>query len=151
MHTKSESSSSICSFGTSLLLIAIFLAFVGYNLNWFSDKEITVSPGPKAELMMKYSWFKTTADLLRKQQAEIKAYESKIRTMARDYAELSRNQWPRDDQDKYNSWVERAAGLKAEYNSLATEYNSRQTSLGLGPADENEEEPLPRHFQLSEQ
>ncbi len=120
--------------------------------NWFREaKEVAQEElGPK-ELLRKYEWFKNASSQLDKKQADIKVYEKRISSMTKNYEDVPRNKWAREDREQYNLWDSEVAGIKASYNTLAADYNAQMAKVNwrfanVGQLPEGAEDPLPREF-----
>ncbi len=131
-----------------VLLTVILLS----GCDWFRESKQVAQEelGPK-ELLRKYEWFKNASSQLDKKQADIKVYQKRITTMSKDYVDLPRNKWPREDREQYNLWQSEVAGIKASYNTLAAEYNSQMSKINwrftnVGELPKGAETPLPRDF-----
>ena len=131
-----------------VLLTVILLC----GCDWFRESKQVAQEelGPK-ELLRKYEWFKNASSQLDKKQADIKVYQKRITTMSKDYVDLPRNKWPREDREQYNLWQSEVAGIKASYNTLAAEYNSQMSKINwrftnVGELPKGAETPLPREF-----
>lgn len=106
--------------------------------------------GPRA-LLKKYEWFKNAAASCEKQQANIKVLKSKIDTMNADYEGTKRKDWDRIDKQTMSQWKSEYAGLKANYNDVASRYNAQMSKFNwrfteVGDLPEGATEPLPREF-----
>ncbi len=133
------------------ILALILLSGCG-GCDWFREaKEVAQEElGPK-ELLRKYEWFKDASSQLDKKRADIKVYQTRITTMDKDYEDLSRKEWPREDREQYNLWQSEVAGIKASYNTLAADYNAQMAKFNwrftnVGQLPEGAETPLPREF-----
>lgn len=138
-----------------ILLVATLSAVVGvvgYTMGWFGEAaQVTQEQfGPRA-LLKKYEWFKDAAAQLDAKRANIEAMQVRVKTLEDQYAGQKRSSWSRTDAEQYNQWLSEVAGLKANYNDLAAEYNAamakfnyRFTNVGDLPA--GADKPLPREF-----
>ena len=131
-----------------MLLTVILIS----GCDWFRESKQVAQEelGPK-ELLRKYEWFKNASSQLDKKQADIKVYQKRITTMSKDYVDLPRNKWPREDREQYNLWQSEVAGIKASYNTLAAEYNSQMSKINwrftnVGELPKGAETSLPREF-----
>lgn len=143
-------------FGMKWILIIFVLSCFGgvlsYSAGWFSDSGQVVKEefSPKA-MLKKYEWFKDASAQLDAKVANIAAAEARIKSMDETYAETPRNQWVRADVEQYNLWQSEVAGLKANYNNLAAEYNAAMAKFNYRFANAGElpagaTEVLPREF-----
>ncbi len=144
------------SYGVKIILIVFALACFGgilsYAAGWFSDagKVVQDEFSPSA-LLKKYEWFKDASAQLDAKVANIDAAQARIKAMDDGYKGVPRNQWVRADVEQYNLWQTEVAGLKANYNNLAAEYNAamvkfnyRFTNVGDLPAGATK--VLPREY-----
>lgn len=120
--------------------------------SWFREaKEVAKEElGPK-ELLRKYEWFKNASSQLDKKQADIKVFEKRLTSMTKNYENIPRNKWAREDREQYNLWDSEVAGIKASYNTLAADYNAQMAKVNwrfanVGQLPEGAETPLPREF-----
>lgn len=104
---------------------AALIALLGLPFGWFTETAQVAREefGPRAALE-KYEWFKDAATQLSKKQADVAVYEQRIKSLEAQYAELPRQQWPREDREQINIWQSEVAGVRASYNTLAAEYNA---------------------------
>ncbi|MCY4404195.1 MAG: hypothetical protein OXD54_16640 [Candidatus Poribacteria bacterium] len=134
----------------SCIMLAILVILNGCD--WFRESKQVAQEelGPK-ELLRKYEWFKDASSKLDKKHADIKVYQKRITNMSKDYADVPRNKWPREDREQYNLWQSEVAGIKASYNTLASEYNAQMTKINwkftnIGELPKGAETPLAREF-----
>lgn len=138
-----------------ILLVAALSAVVGvvgYAFGWFGEAARVTQEefGPRA-MLKKYEWFKDAAAQLEAKRANIDNMQARVTGLEAQYKGLPRNQWLRTDAEQYNQWLSEVAGLKANYNDLAAQYNAamakfnyRFTNVGDLPAGATQ--PLPREF-----
>lgn len=131
----------------SLIGGAVF-GFVRYVQDAGKVVEQQYSP---SVLLKKYEWFKDASAQLDAKMANIDAAQARIKSMEDGYNGTPRNQWVRADVEQYNLWQTEVAGLKANYNNLAAEYNAqmakfnyRFTNVGDLPAGATK--VLPREY-----
>ena len=136
----------------AVLVLGVILGVLGYGLGWFSEAaKVTQDQfGPQAALA-KYEWFKDVAAQLDKKQADIAVYAGRTKAMEATYKALSREKWPREDREQYNTWASEVAGVKASYNSLAAEYNAQMAKFNyrfanVGDLPKGADKPLPREY-----
>lgn len=136
----------------AILIFSVAISVVGYGLGWFSEAAQVAQEefGPRAALQ-KYEWFKDAASQLDKKRADIKVYQSRIKGIKEDYADITRRDWPRSDREQFNLWRTEVTGVIASYNGLAAEYNSQMVKFNWRFANRGElpkgaTEPLPREF-----
>lgn len=111
--------------------------------------------GPRA-LLKKYEWFKTAASELDAKLANLKAYERKMGDLVKAYGDTARVKWSREDREQYNLWSSEVAGLTANYNSLAAEYNAAMSKINwsftnVGQLPAGASGVLPREFRKYEE
>jgi hypothetical protein len=137
-------------FWPMVAVIALFSA-TGYVFGWFGEAAAVVQNevGPSA-LLKKYEWFKNASAELDKKAADINVYTARSETIKNNYKDLPRNKWPKDDREQLSLWDTELAGIKASYNSVASEYNAQMakinwafTNVGQVPAGG---QPLPREY-----
>lgn len=134
-----------------IFVIGLFAGALGWVGGWVGDAGKVVQDQVKPSVLLKkYEWFKDVAAQLDTKTANIKAAELRIEQLSAQYEGVKRNQWARTDAEQYNLWQTEVAGLKANYNSLAAEYNAamakvnfRFTNVGELPQGAA---PLPRQF-----
>jgi hypothetical protein len=143
-------------FGMKVIFIVFALACFGgvlsYTAGWFSDagKVVKEQYSPSA-LLAKYEWFKDAAAQLDAKSANIVAAQARIKSMDDTYAGTPRNQWVRADVEQYNLWQSEVAGLKANYNNLAAQYNSAMSKFNYrftnaGDLPQGADKVLPREY-----
>ncbi len=136
----------------AVFALVILVSVIGYGLGWFSEAAQVAQEefGPRA-MLVKYEWFKDAAAQLEKEQADITVYDGRMTAMNETYKDLARQKWPREDREQYNVWSSEVAGVKANYNSLAAEYNAEMAKFNwrfanVGELPKGAEKPLPREF-----
>ena len=83
----------------ALILIIIPMSLIlkacGAITGWWSKAIDVVSEelSPK-ELLRKYTWFKDCAAVLDKKQADIEVYDTKAKSILKDYEGVPRKDWP---------------------------------------------------------
>ena len=102
-------------------------------------------------LLKKYQWFKDASAQLDKKLADIKVYESRFAALKEAYGDEPRSKWAREDREQFNIWSSEVAGVKASYNSLASEYNSAMAKINwqfaeVGHLPLGADKPLPREY-----
>lgn len=136
-----------------LVIFGIVTSVVGYSLGWFGEAATVAQEefGPKA-MLTKYEWFKDASAQLDKKQADIKVYESRLRSVEEGYPPgASRSSWNREDREQHNVWASEVAGVKASYNSLAAEYNAQMAKFNwrfanAGDLPKGADRVLPREY-----
>lgn len=101
-------------------------------------------------LLRKYEWFKDASAALDAKQADMKVYDVRLKSLNESYQGVNRRQWPRDDREQYSIWLSEAAGIRASYNQLASEYNSEMVKwnksfMNTGKMPDGGK-PLPREY-----
>lgn len=135
-----------------VVLGIIALSVIGAVCN-YANKAVVVAQeefSPR-ELLRKYEWFKDAAAVLDKKAADIQVYESRITQMQATYEGQPRSSWPREDREQMNVWASEVAGVKASYNTLASEYNSAMSKFNwrftnAGDLPQGADRTLPREF-----
>lgn len=138
-----------------LMLVGTGLSLLGQVLGLFGGAVNSVAVVVQKEfypeaLLRKYEWFKDASAALDKKQADITIYDRRLTDLGEAYKGTARKDWPRDDREQYSIWASEAAGIRASYNQLASEYNSemskfnwRFTNVGDVPQGGK---PLPREY-----
>lgn len=142
-----------------ILLIAALSAVVGgigYVFGWFGEAAQVVQEefSPRA-MLKKYEWFKDASAQLDAKAKNIQAMEARVKALEASYTEdgkvLPKTKWARSDAEQYNVWLNEVAGLKANFNDLAAEYNSAMAKINfafanVGSLPKGAEKPLPREY-----
>lgn len=102
-------------------------------------------------LLRKYEWFKDASAALDKKQADMRVYDARLQSLAQQYEGVSRRQWARDDREQMSIWQSEAAGIRASYNQLASEYNAEMAKFNwrftnVGEMPPGASTPLPREY-----
>jgi hypothetical protein len=144
------------SYGMRIILIVFALACFGgvlsWSAGWFSDAgKVAQQEFSASALLKKYTWFKDAAAQLDAKKANIDAAQARITALEGQYAGVPRNQWLRADAEQYNQWLTEVAGLKANYNNLAAEYNANMVKenfkfTNVGDLPQGATQVLPREF-----
>ena len=105
---------------------------------------------PRA-LFDRYTWFKNASAALDKKRADIKVYEVRVSSIERAYEGATRRTWAREDREQLSIWMSEAAGIKASYNQLASEYNAAMAKINwrfteIGNLPPGATSPLPREY-----
>lgn len=139
-----------------VIVIGIFvgLSAFGYVAGWFGETAQVVKEevGPRA-LLAKYNWFKDVLAQLDAKRTNIGAMQARVKALEDAYIidgkPSPRTAWTRTDAEQHRQWLSEVAGLKANYNDLAAQYNAAMakalfafTNIGDLPA--GAKEPLPR-------
>lgn len=128
------------------VLLIVVLSIVGRACSWLggaanvAQQELSVK-----ELLRKYEWFKDAAAVLDKKLADIKVYDSRVKTVAR-----MKNP-SRTDREQLYVWMSEVAGVKSSYNGLAAEYNAQMAKINwaftnVGELPKGATQPLPRSY-----
>ena len=143
---------TIFKIGLYLIIIVSAFSLIGWGLGWFGEAGRVAKEefGPRA-MLQKYEWFKDAAAQLDKKKADIRVFDTNVKTMESDYAGKSRSEWDRTDKEQMNQWRLEVAGIKASYNGLAAEYNAQMAKFNWrfankGMLPEGATEVLPREF-----
>ena len=134
-------------------LIVIIAGFFVSNGCWFVNESVQVAKeefGPRA-LLEKYEMFKDMHSALDKQKANIEVYQVRITSMESDYAGVPRKDWDRVDKQTMSTWQSEVAGVKANFNQMASEYNAAMAKFNyafcnVGTLPQGATEPLPREY-----
>jgi len=144
------------SYGLKIIVILFVLggavSVLGYSFGWFGEAARVTQQefGPQA-LLAKYTWFKDAAAQLDAKKANIDAAQARITAMDATYEGTPRNKWARTDLEQYNLWQTEVAGLKANYNDLAAQYNAAMSKFNyrftnVGDLPQGATQVLPREF-----
>lgn len=143
--------------GAAILLIASFVAlsFLFVGCAYINDASRTAFKETKASTILeRYSWFKDSAARLDAYKADIDVYEGRFDRLKSAYAGQPRSKWAREDREQANLWEQEVAGIKAGYNSLASEYNSAMAKINWAYCNQGSIPaggvPLPREFRVYE-
>jgi len=136
----------------TIIPAVVVLSIVGYGLGWFGEAQTVAREefGPRA-MLQKYEWFKDASAALDKKLADIQVYETRVAAINDGYAGASRSTWTREDREQINIWLSEVAGVKASYNTLASEYNAQMAKFNWRFANAGElpagaDMPLPREY-----
>ena len=141
-------------FGIAILLFigVVVLAVVGRACNWVGQAADVVSEEVAPhELLRKYTWFKTAAAELDAKRVNIEASKGKRAALAKNYEGVKRGKWAREDREQDSLWATEVAGLVANYNGLAAEYNAAMAKINwkfcnVGDLPPGATVALPREF-----
>lgn len=138
-----------------LILGGIFLSLFFLGCSYWSDARRTVFHETKASTVLsRYGWFKDAAARLDAFKADITVYESRFANLKASYDGQPRSKWSREDREQSNLWEQELAGIKAGYNSLASEYNSAMAKINWAFCNMGDLPaggvPLPREFRVYE-
>lgn len=134
----------------SLLVLMLSLAFCGCR--YINDAADTVYEQSKlSSSLKKYEWFKDAAAQCEAKMATIETYKARQKSLTDAYAGKSRSDWSREDREQYNLWESELAGIRANYNNLAAEYNAAMSKINyayanVGGLPSGASQPLPREF-----
>lgn len=125
---------------------------------WFAGCAVDVAKeelDPRV-LVDRYNWFKDAAAQLDKKQADIKVYDVRFNTLEKAYTGKQRTDWARDDREQWAIWASEAAGVRASYNQLASEYNANMAKeqwrfCEIGKLPPGASTPLPREYKPYEE
>jgi hypothetical protein len=151
-----ENSKGPFSYGLRIIILVVALSAVvgviGYVGGWFGEaaKVTQEQFGPQA-LLQKYEWFKDASAQLDAKVANIQAMEQRQADLTAQYQGQPRNKWLRSDAEQYNQTAAEIAGLKANYNDLAAEYNSAMSKFNyrftnVGDLPQGATKVLPREY-----
>lgn len=144
----------LASLGIVALLSGIFL--VSTVLDFGCGAVQNASETAKKEfypdaLLRKYEWFKDASAALDKKVADIGVYTTRVTDLKNEYTGVSRTKWSRDDREQLSIWQSEAAGIKASYNQLASEYNAEMVKFNwaftnVGQLPPGASKTLPREY-----
>ncbi len=103
---------------------------LGTTFSWFGEAaNVAKQEFGATALLKKYEWFKDASAELDKKIADISVYQKRVDSLISDYDGVARKDWPRSDREQMSIWQTELAGVKASYNSLASEYNSQMAKF----------------------
>jgi|GEM_PF-6931792 len=117
-----------------IIVLCLFLipgVFIAAKSTWFLERTVDVAQKEldPQELLRKYDWLKSAQASLDAKLSTIEVDNGKIKAMETSYAGVARNQWAETDAVQYNQWQAERDGVKASYNNLAAEYNTRMSEV----------------------
>jgi len=133
----------------SMVTIAMLIVSCG---RYGQDARDTIYDEFKvSSLLEKYEYYKDAAAALDKKIADIGVYNTRITSLKADYEGLARKDWPKDDREQMSIWQSELSGIKASYNTLASEYNSAMSKFNysfcnIGKLPQGATIPLPKEF-----
>ncbi len=106
--------------------------------------------------LKKYEEFKKISATLEAKLASIKVKEASIKNLEKQYEGTPRKDWPRTDLEQHSLWISEMSGMRASYNSLAADYNSRMAMFNysfanVGDLPKGATIPLPRDYKPYEE
>lgn len=137
------------------VIIGLFIVLVPLSLalracNWGNEvANVAQEQFGAREALRKYEWFRDAAAQLEKKQADMKVYDSRLRSLEAAYSDKPRGQWAREDREQWSIWQSEAAGVRASYNALAAEYNAASSKFNWRFAQG--QPSLPRDFKPYEE
>lgn len=133
------------------------LSIVGRGCSYLNrTADVVEQQLDPAALLAKYEWFKDLAAACDAQLADIDLYKSRITQLEQSYGETPRKDWDRADKDTINQWSQELAGISANYNKMAAEYNAAMAKINykftnVGDLPFGAVEPLPREMRTYKQ
>jgi len=126
-------------FGT-ILVVVVIISVVGYFLGWFGEgaKVVKDEFGPKAALE-KYEWFINQANSIKKMEADITIFESRVTNIKSEYSAYGSDlsKWPLDVRTQYNHSLQLAkddlVAIVSQRNNLVKDYNSASEKFNWEP------------------
>lgn len=134
------------------MIILVLLSLPLFGCRYVNDAADTVFEETKlSSSLKKYEWFKDAAAQCEAKLATIEAYKARQKNLMDEYTGKSRSEWSREDREQYNLWESELAGIRANYNNLAAEYNSAMSKINyayanIGELPRGATQPLPREF-----
>lgn len=135
--------------GVAVVLFPVGLAVIGLSVRAcnYANRAVAVAAAEvdPAYLLKKYSWFKDASAALDKKMADIKVYETRVKAIQ------SSPDLTRADKEQMYIWMSEVAGVKASYNTLASEYNAQMSKINwafcnVGELPKGATQPLPREY-----
>jgi hypothetical protein len=105
--------------------------------------------------LKKYEEFKDIAARLDAKKATIEATEVRLAKFEQGMAVVPRHKWSRTQEAEYALLNQELLGMKASYNGLAADYNSRMAKVNysfanVGELPKGADRPLPREYRSYE-
>ena len=135
-----------------LVLVVALIVTTFTSCRYVSDAQDTAFNEFKpSALLKKYEYYKDASAALDKKVADIGVYTSRILDLKDQYKGVPRKDWARDDREQMSIWQSELAGIKASYNTLASEYNAAMAKFNyafcnVGELPKGATSPLPREF-----
>lgn len=135
-----------------LLVAAALAAAVGCGFVGEANQVAREEVGPRA-LLKKYEWFKDAAAKLDATKANIEVQQARIAGIEKRYEGVAPQDWHRSDVERLAVAEAELAGLKASFNAVAAEYNSRMVKANyqftnVGDLPHGESQVLPREYRV---
>lgn len=131
------------------ILAFILMSFACRTCRWLGEaKQVAYNEVRPRELLRKYEWFKDASAALDSLGANVEVYRSNMRGLEQTGP---RNTWASDDRRQYNQWATEVAGVTAQYNRLASEYNAQMAKINwafcnVGELPDGATQVLPREY-----
>jgi len=135
-----------------IVLLALALSLSFCDCRYVNDAADTVFEETKlSSSLKKYEWFKDAAAQCEAKLATIETYKARQKALTEAYEGKKRGDWSREDREQYNLWESELAGIRANYNNLAAEYNAAMSKINyayanVGGLPNGASQPLPREF-----
>ena len=141
-------------FGWAVLgiIALVFISITGRACHWIGrTADVVTQEVDPAVLLKKYEWFKNASAALDKSLADLKVYDSRIQSLEADYKGIPKIKWPREDREQLSVWRSEVAGIAANYNSIAADYNAQMSKINwaftnIGSLPRGATELLPREY-----
>lgn len=141
-------------FGWTVLVVFVLILFaiLGRACSYAGKAaDVVMHEVDPAYLLKKYEWFKNASVALDKSLADLKVYDARIKALESDYKGQPRSKWAREDREQLSVWRSEAAGIAANYNGIAADYNAQMSKINWaftnrGNLPKGADEPLPREY-----
>lgn len=154
-----ENSKGPTGWFTKIMVLFVVLSLIGGTaglvLGWFGDAaNVAQKEFSASALLRKYEWFKDAHAQLDAKRKNIEVMQNRQKALSDAYLvdgkPTPRNKWSRSDAEQSNQWETEIAGLRANYNDLAAQYNSQMSKFNfrftnVGDLPAGAAEPLPRN------
>lgn len=140
--------------GWGCAIVCVCLLVIGgcgvVSLLGYGVKKANEQFGVDASLA-KYEEFKDMSAKLDAKLATIESAEKRVASLEEQYKGVARKDWARSDLEQSNIWRAEVSGMRASYNDLASEYNSRMAKFNfayanVGDLPKGADKPLPREY-----
>ena len=139
-----------------VFVLSLIVGAASFTLGWFDDgAKVAQEQLYPSALLKKYEWFKDAHAQLEAKRKNIQTMESREQELIDAYLvdgkATPRIHWLRSDAEQFNLWESEIAGLKANYNDLAAQYNAQMSKINyrftnVGDIPGGSDEPLPRNI-----
>ena len=139
----------------SFVKLMIFILAIGIGMTMcryaHDANETAFKEFKPSALLKKYEYYKDVSAALDKKIADVQVYNIRVKALQDTYKGVKRQEWARDDREQLSIWMSEVAGIKASYNTLASEYNSAMSKFNwafcnVGTLPQGAANPLPKEY-----